>query len=179
MKPRLSVWEKEIASIEGKIVDDKSKLHLKGLAGSAPAFICSAFYSSSPVTQLVVLDDKEKAAYFLNDLESILEIGSDEKEQEKTSVLFFPRTARLAYDVETTQNANIAIRTEVLNKIQKNRKNYIVVSYPEALFEKVVTHHELEKNTFSIDVGQSYSMDFIDEVFIEFQFVHICSFKLW
>ncbi len=170
MKPRLSIWEKEIASIENKIAAEKSKLHLRGLAGSAPAFICSAFYSSSPVTQLVVLDDKEKAAYFLNDLEAILEIGSDEKEQEKTPVLFFPRTARLAYDVETTQNANIAIRTEVLNKLQKNRKNYIVVSYPEALFEKVVTHQELEKNTFSIDVGQSYSMDFIDEVFIEFQF---------
>ncbi len=170
MKPRLSIWEKEIASIENKIATEKSKLHLRGLAGSAPAFICSAFYSSSPVTQLVVLDDKEKAAYFLNDLEAILEIGSDEKEQEKTPVLFFPRTARLAYDIETTQNANIAIRTEVLNKLQKNRKNYIIVSYPEALFEKVVTHHELEKNTFSIDVGQSYSMDFIDEVFIEFQF---------
>lgn len=170
MKLRLSIWEKEIVSIERKIADDKSKLHLKGLAGSAPAFICSAFYNSSPVTQLLVLDDKEKAAYFLNDLEAILEIGSGEKEQEKTPVLFFPRTARLAYDIETTQNANIAIRTEVLNKLQKNRKNYIIVSYPEALFEKVVTHNELEKNTFSIDVGQSYSMDFIDEVFIEFQF---------
>ena len=86
MKPRLSIWEKEIASIERKIADEKSKLHLKGLAGSAPAFICSSFYSSSPVTQLLVLDDKEKAAYFLNDLEAILEIGSDEKEQEKTPV---------------------------------------------------------------------------------------------
>jgi transcription-repair coupling factor (superfamily II helicase) len=170
MKPRLSIWEKEIASIENKIAEDKSKLHLRGLAGSAAAFISASFYASSPVTQLVVLDDKEKAAYFLNDLESILEIGTDEKEQEKTPVLFFPRTARLAYDIETTQNANIAIRTEVLNKLQKNRKNYIIVSYPEALFEKVVTQHELEKNTFSIDVGQSYSMDFIDEVFIEFQF---------
>lgn len=170
MISRLSIWEKEIASIENNVAAENSKLHLRGLAGSAPAFLCSAFYSSSPVTQLVILDDKEKAAYFLNDLESILGIGSDEKEQERTPVLFFPRTARLAYDVETTQNANIAIRTEVLNKLQKNRKNYIIVTYPEALFEKVVTNQELEKNTFSIDVGQSYSMDFIDEVFIEFQF---------
>ena len=79
---------------------------------------------------LVVLDDKEKAAYFLNDLEAILEIGSDEKEQEKTPVLFFPRTARLAYDVETTQNANIAIRTEVLNKLQNDPINLILIMKP-------------------------------------------------
>ena len=80
----------------------------------------------------------ENAAYYLNDLEKM--VGEDD-------VLFYPGSYRRPYQIEKTDNANVLLRAEVLNRINSRRKPSIIVSYPDALFEKVVTKKELEKNT--------------------------------
>ncbi|MFM1932402.1 MAG: transcription-repair coupling factor [Bacteroidota bacterium] len=109
-----------------------------------------------------VLNDKEEAAYFMNDLEHLL--GSTWK------VLFFPRTARVPYQVEQTENANVAMRAEVLNDLVKLRGSTVVVSYPEALCEHVIARKNLVDHTFDIAIGESYSMDFLDELMHDFHF---------
>ncbi|MCB0760780.1 MAG: transcription-repair coupling factor [Flavobacteriales bacterium] len=115
-------------------------------------------------THLVVMPDKESAAYFHNDLESLYT---------DTKVLFFPRSARVPYATETTENANISMRAEVLNEINKEHNLLIVVSFPEALAEKVTTKKQLTKNTFDVKVGDHFDMDFIDEAFHEFGFAKV------
>ena len=90
---------------------------------------------------LVLLSDKEEAAYYLNDLEQL--VGENE-------VLFYPGSYRRPYEIEATDNANVLLRAEVLNRINSRKKPAIIVSYPDALFEKVVTRKELDKNTLKI-----------------------------
>jgi transcription-repair coupling factor (superfamily II helicase) len=83
----------------------------------------------------------------LNDLEQI--IG-------RKDVLFYPSSYRRPYQIEETDNANVLLRAEVLNRINSRKKPAIIVTYPEALFEKVVTKKELDKNTLKVAVGDKF-----------------------
>jgi transcription-repair coupling factor (superfamily II helicase) len=113
---------------------------------------------------LLILNDKEEAAYYLNDLEQM--IGDED-------VLFYPGSYRRPYQIEDTDNANVLLRAEVLNRINSRKKPAIIVTYPEALFEKVVTRKELDKNTLKVAVGDKISIDFINEVLFEYEFKRV------
>ena len=65
------------------------------------------------------------------------------------------------------------LRAEVLNRINSQKMPAIIVTYPDALFEKVVTRKELERNTLKIAVGDNLSIDFVNEVLFEYQFKRV------
>lgn len=138
-----------------------ARLQLKGLIGSSASFIAASAYQHLNKTFLIILADKEEAAYFLNDMENI--IGEE-------NVLFYPASYRMPYGHEDVDNANILLRAEVLNKINTGKKHICIVTYPEALTEKVVTKTHLTKNTLSIKQGEKFSIDFITEVLLEYEF---------
>lgn len=140
---------------------DKSKVTLKGVIGSSMALIAASVIEDVQGDHLFVLEDKETAAYFFNDLEYLVK---------SHKVLFYPRSARVPYQTESTENANIAMRAEVLNEIRKHKGGVITVSFPEALAEKVVTQQKLSEHTFDIHLEETYSMEFIDEVMQEYGF---------
>ncbi len=147
---------------------DTAKIHLRGAVGSANALLAFAIIKKTKQHHVIILPDKEEAAYFLNDLEGLAGVdNSDEKNNVGgIQILFFPRSARVAYEVEQTENANVAMRAEVLNNIQHIKETdaqRIVITYPDALAEKVVTHTELESSTFEILQGNTLDMDFVDE----------------
>jgi transcription-repair coupling factor (superfamily II helicase) len=139
----------------------ESKLQVKGLIGSALSFVIDPLFTQSELPFLLILKDKEEAAYYLNDLEQL--VGAQD-------VLFYPGSYRRPYQIEETDNANVLLRAEVLNRINSRKKPAIIVSYAEALFEKVVTRKELEKNTLKMAVGDQVSIDFINEVLFEYEF---------
>lgn len=138
--------------------------HLKGLTGSSISFLISASFKHSDAPYLLVFDDKEDAAYHLNDLEQMI----GEKD-----VLFYPGSYRRPYQIEQTDNANVLLRAEVLNRINSRKKPAVIVTYPDALFEKVVTRRELEKNTLKIKLEDTISLDFLNEVLFEYQFKRV------
>ena len=140
------------------------KIHLKGLLGSSLSFVVNALFSKSDNPMLLILDDKEQAAYYLNDLEQL--IGEQD-------VLFYPSSFRVPYQIEAVENANILLRSEVLNRINSRKKPAVIVTYPEAIFEKVVTKKELDKNTLKVAVGDKISIDFINEVLFEYEFKRV------
>jgi transcription-repair coupling factor (superfamily II helicase) len=142
--------------------NELSHIHLKGLVGSAPTFLANGIFSKFPVDQVFILNDKEEAAYFYNDLERIV---GEEK------VLFFPSSYRRPYHIEETDNANILLRAEVLSALARSSSNKCIVTYPDALSEKVVTKRNLEKNTTRINIGDELSIDFLNEVLYEYGFV--------
>ncbi|MEN9347989.1 MAG: transcription-repair coupling factor, partial [Bacteroidota bacterium] len=76
----------------------------------------------------------------------------------------------VAYETEQTENANVAMRAEVLNVLQKKKDGAIVVTYAEAIAEKVVTQKELASNTYDIEIGHQLSLEFIDEIFHDYGF---------
>ncbi|TGD58559.1 transcription-repair coupling factor [Flavobacterium humi] len=141
-----------------------NKIHVKGLTGSSLSFVVDALFQKSEHSFLILCNEKEEAAYILNDLEQLT--GNKD-------VLFYPSSYRRPYQIEETENANVLLRSEVLNRINSRKKPAIIVSYPEALFEKVVTKKELEKNTLKISVGEQVSIDFINEVLFEYEFKRV------
>jgi transcription-repair coupling factor (superfamily II helicase) len=144
--------------------NNQTKLHLDGLLGSAVSFVIRALFKKVDAPFLIVLNNKEEAAYYLNDLEQM--IGDKD-------VLFYPGSYRRPYQIEDTDNANVLLRAEVLNRINSRKKPAIIVTYPEALFEKVVTRRDLEKNTLKVSVGDKISIDFINEVLFEYEFKRV------
>ncbi len=141
-----------------------SFVQLKGLSGSSVSFVVSALAPLVNIPSLYILPDKEEAAYFLNDLERLL--GKD-------NVLFFPQSYRKPYEVEHIDNSNILLRAEVLNKILHSSAPVHIVSYPEALTEKVVTKSHLSKNTLEIQLKEKVSIEFIIDVLNEYGFERI------
>jgi len=140
------------------------KIQCNGLIGSSLSFLLQSLFKNSEHPFLVLLNDKEEAAYYLNDLEKM--IGEED-------VLFYPGSYRRPYQIEDTDNANVLLRAEVLNRINSRKKPAVIVTYPEALFEKVVTKKDLDKNTLKINEGDQMSIEFINEVLFEYEFKRV------
>lgn len=141
--------------------DQASYFHLRGATGSSKSFIAVAAFKQSNHHFLFILNDKEEAAYFLNDLETLLP---------ESNVLFYPTSYKKPYEPLEIDNANILMRAEVLNNINQSSKPLCIVSYPEALSEKVVTRQHLEKNTLKLNIGEKVSIDFLNDLFQEYGF---------
>ena len=154
----------KVSQIAAILQQSENKIHLKGLIGSSLSFVVNSLFHKSELPFLMIFEDKEAAAYYLNDLEQL--IGDKE-------VLFYPGSFRNPYQVEEVDNANVLLRAEVLNRINSRKKPAIIVTYPESLFEKVVTKKELEKNTLKVAVGDKISIDFINEVLFEYEFKRV------
>ena len=154
----------QLQNLRNAIAQTENRTHLKGLVGSSLSIIISEAFKSAEKPFLLIFDDKEEAAYYLNDLEQLL----NDKD-----VLFYPGSYRRPYQIEETNNANVLLRAEVLNRINSRKKPAIIVTYPDALFEKVVTKKELEKNTLKIAVGNELSIDFVNQVLFEYKFKRV------
>ena len=147
-------------AFEAALLKD-SFCQLKGLVGSGLSFKLVSAYKNLDRTFLMVLDNAEQAAYHLNDLEQLLP---------SKEVLFFPASYRQAYNPEATDNANVLLRSEVLKKLSYSKKKKIIVTYPQALFEKVISLHTLKQKTLTVKTGEFVGLDFVNETLFEFGF---------
>ncbi|MDD7915096.1 transcription-repair coupling factor [Polaribacter ponticola] len=153
-----------ISQLNKQLQQDKNQIQISNLVGSSLSFVISETFKKGDKPYLLIFNDKEEAAYYLNDLEQLL----GEK-----NVLFYPGSYRRPYQIEETDNANVLLRSEVLNRINSRKKPAVIVTYPTALFEKVVTKKELEKNTLKVTVAESLSLDFVNEVLFEYKFKRV------
>jgi len=151
-----SIFESKIATL-----DFNKNLWLKGLNGSSLSFLINSIVSSQQKNVLIVAADKEKAAYIFNDVDALI---NDAK------ILFFPESYRQPYQEEKTTNANIQERAEVLNLLSKENFKGVLVTYPQALSEKVSLKKQLLQNILRIKKGEKLSIDFISEFLSSYQF---------
>ena len=150
------------ALIETIYADKTGNIRIEGLSGSSKAMVLSLVFHKTQTTHVVIIPEKEDAAYFYNDLISL--VGED-------SVFFFPSTYKRSVQYEQTEPANIVLRTEVLNHLASGKRKGIVVTYPESVMEKVVSRKNLKKNTFNISNGDKISLEFLEEMLHEYNFV--------
>ena len=140
-----------------------SRIFFKGLIGSLDALVSAVFrkkMTGQPF--LFILSDREEAQYFLNDLQSLF---PDE------DLLFFPTSYKKPYQYDETENANVLMRAEVLSKLQTGPSTSLcIVSYPEALSEKVINRKSLIQNTFSVSVGDKLDTAFLIELLVSYDF---------
>ncbi len=146
----------------------EDQIEISNLVGSSLSFILANIFTQSERPLLLLCNDKEQAAYHLNDLERIISSS-----QTRQDVLFYPGSYRRAYQIDHTDNANILLRAEVLNRINSQKKPAFIVSYPEALFEQVITKSELTKNTLKVNTGDQLSLDFINEMLHDYHFKRV------
>ena len=150
---------KQADAIQLALENEQAKIQLTGLIGSSFALTASAVVRESNTPHLFIFRDKEAASYFINDIENLL----------RNEVFFFPASYRRAYQLEETDNANILLRAEVLNKLN-NKRNPIIVTYSEALSEKVVSRKELKKHTINLKVGDEVAIDDLEEILLNLHF---------
>ena len=139
-----------------------------GLAGSAPAVVATCVLLATGKSALFILPDRESAAYFFNDLENLF--GERDRAYEDRNILLMPSAYKKDGDLSATDPANTLFRSEVVNRLASGGGSVLIVSYPEALAEKVVPGNTLKEKLVDIHRGEGLSVDFLLEVFIEYGF---------
>lgn len=148
-------------SLIEKISASQDSFVLQNLSASAKAFyVAKSILISDIKTHFFILPDKEQAAYFYNDLEALL--CEEDLDYKNKSVLFFPTSYRRPYEVENYDNANVLMRSEVLSKLAAN-KVVAIVTYPEAITEKVITKKDLKSKQLTLFVGERIDIDYFTE----------------
>ena len=144
----------EVTALAKALQGKHPHIHLKGLIGSADGMVAVACYQLQERPLVFVLPTHEEAAYFLSDLEGLLD----------KQVLFFPASYRKAFDFTQTDSAHVLQRAETLSTLNHvSELPKMVVTYPEALAEKVINRSDLEKNTLEITQRANLDIEFINE----------------
>ena len=161
-----------IFTIADKILlSTPQKLHLQGLTGSSSQFVISAVFSHSVTSQLnhlIILRDAEEAAYLHNTLENLTNA---------IDIFYFPASFKNSKNYRLLNSSHVMLRTEALTRINSGGNKKILITYPEALFEKVVLSKTLESNIISIQQGETLDIDktlgkFVDHGFTRTDFVY-------
>jgi transcription-repair coupling factor (superfamily II helicase) len=142
-------------------IDTQPHLSVRGSAGSSASVFAAELFLTHKKTLLFLVDDKEEALYVNSEMEDLLG---------KENVLYFPATHMEPYQVEKTQNANLVLRTEVLNKINSERSAKVIVAYIGALSEKVLKKEDFKAISHQIKTGDQLDFDFVDELLNHYQF---------
>ncbi|NTV84142.1 MAG: transcription-repair coupling factor, partial [Bacteroidales bacterium] len=144
------------------------RIFLKGLTGSSSALVKAAVFHHLQRNHLVIMNDPESAAYLYNDLETLFHEKGQPYEHKNT--LFFPTVYKRHFEFDRPDRTNVLMRTEVLSRLVSSQKKTIIVTYAEALTEKVVRKKVLTKNTLRLKVGEKVTLDFVADVLNEYGF---------
>ncbi|MCG8328863.1 MAG: transcription-repair coupling factor [Chitinophagales bacterium] len=148
-----------ISATEG---EQPARLRLSGMAGAQESFVLAGTFMKAGHSHLIVANNKEEAAYIQNNLANLLK---------GKSIRFFPDSFKRPMFFEELNPTNGLLRTETINKVVNSTVNgEIVVTYPEALFEKVVAPEVLNAQRVSIQKGEDMDVDFLIEALIEYGF---------
>ena len=160
-----------IKDLVKQITKPKAKVSIKSLAGSALAFVVAgARELTKEFNHLIILPNKEAAAYFSNDLEELFE--ETDKDYNHKSVLFYPATNKKPYSPDNTENTNIVLRLDTLNRVN-NGERLIIVTYPEALCEKVASKKEIESKSVTLTTKDALSIDNLIDILDEYHFERV------
>lgn len=146
------------------LLPEPSHLHLSGLHGSASQFVFSAVYGHQELNHfhhLVLLRDTEEAAYFQNSIENITDARD---------IFYFPASFKNKKDFRTLNPSHVMLRTEALAKISTGGHKKVIVTFPEALFEKVVLSKTLTENIISLKKGGELELESLSAKLVDYGF---------
>ncbi|RRQ47350.1 transcription-repair coupling factor [Chryseobacterium sp. SC28] len=156
-----SLLQKEFGKEIFSQLETHHHISIKGSAGSSTSIFAAELFLTHKKNILFLTDDKEDALYASSELEDLLG---------KENVLYFPATHLEPYQVEKTQNANLVLRTEVINKLNSGKSPKVIVAYVGALSEKVLKKEDFKAISHQIKVGDRLDFDFVDELLTHYQF---------
>lgn len=155
----------QVSALVG-LLDDKScrNLFLKGLNGSGAALTIASLFFKKRGSYVCVLNDQEEAGYFYHDLMQLTN---------SQDIFFFPSAYRRAIKYGHLDPANEILRTEVLSRLQMPNLPTVIVTYPDALAEKVIAQADLKQKTLQIGVGDKLDNMFVSDILDEYGFEQV------
>mgnify|MGYP001157340484 FL=1 len=145
-------------------LSNSQSISINKTAGSYLSFIAYGVIQQKNGYHLFVLPDKEEALYFFNDLENIF------NKERGTTLLFYPGSYRRPYQIVDPDPTAVLQRTEVIEALSKTRKKVLVVTYPEAIVEKVIDKKKYNENNIVLNVGEDLELDLLNELLIDMSF---------
>lgn len=163
-------YKKEAAQLRPLLDGQDKTIALRGLIGSSYPLLAAHLIPEVSKTQLFVFDSKERAAFFYNDIEKLLNDKNVELPNKR--VHYLPSSYKRAHISNEIDNANIKLRSEVINKLTNHAKDPIaIVTYAEAIAEKVVSRQFINSNTFTIKMGTEIPTDIFLNFLYEFEYL--------
>ena len=155
----------QVAALNTLLKNKTSRnIFLKGLNGSGAAMTIASLFSKRRGSYVCVLNDLEDAGYFYHDLVQLT--GGD-------GIYFFPSAYRRAIKYGHVDPANEILLTEFISTLQEPNAPFIIVTYQEALAEKVISREVLKENTLKISVGERLDNMFVSDVLDEYGFEQV------
>jgi len=159
----------QIIALNDWVNSNGKNVEISGLNGSAFSLMISSLYNKSLETSskqhyILIMEDADEAAYTYHDIKNC--IGEDD-------VFFFPSSYKKAIKLSQLDASNEILRTGVLNRLTNHKLPSIVVTYPEALFQKVVSAYGIQTFIIKLRKGESISIDFLSELLLEYGFSRV------
>lgn len=154
--------DERIEQLRSQLRESNKQINLKGLSGSQKAVIQASLANEGP--HLVVLNDREEAAYLYNDISQLLS---------SSHVSFLPSSYKRSPEYGQKDSQNVLLRTEALSQLHSSNKELFVITYPEALVEKVISAESLDENRLIINAGDQLDISFITDVLTEYHFQRV------
>ncbi|MFN7686961.1 MAG: transcription-repair coupling factor [Sphingobacteriales bacterium] len=159
------VHDPRIQAITDRIgMPSPKPLKLTQLYGSASQFVVAATYAhprAAGMNHLVILNDAEEAAYFHNTLENLTKA---------IDLFYFPSSFKNRKNYRLLNSSHVMLRTEALTRFSHEGNKRIMVTYPEALFEKVVLPATLSKHIIRIKTNDTLDVNSLMEQFVGYGF---------
>lgn len=159
------VHDPRIQAITDRIgMPSPKPLKLTQLYGSASQFVVAATYihpGAAGMNHLVILNDAEEAAYFHNTLENLTKA---------IDLFYFPSSFKNRKNYRLLNSSHVMLRTEALTRFSHEGNKRIMVTYPEALFEKVVLPATLSKHIIRIKTNDTLDVNSLMEQFVGYGF---------
>lgn len=140
------------------------QVFLQNLNGSSAAFVLQSIFSNTKTNHfnhLVVLNDAEEAAYFFNSIESVTEA---------LDLFYFPSSFKSPHNFSLLNPSHVMLRTEALTKISMGGNKKIIVTYAEALYEKVVMAKTLQQNIIQIKTNDHLDLNSLMQQMVDYGF---------
>jgi transcription-repair coupling factor (superfamily II helicase) len=142
------------------------KIFLKNLRGSSSQFVAASIFlhpSCSQLNHVFICNDEEDAAYFHNTIENLTQA---------LNIQYFPSSFKNRKNYSLLNPSHVMLRTEALSKFSSGTGARVgaLVTYPEALFEKVVLSKAISSNIIHIKTGDELALDNLYERLVNYGF---------
>jgi len=143
---------------------DTQHIYLKNVIGSTPEFLVSTIFAhpdAQGLNHLIVLNDAEEAAYFHNTVENLTST---------LDLFYFPSSFKNRKNFRLLNSSHLMLRTEALTKLSRGGNKKIIISYPEAIFEKVIQPATISSNIISIKTNDTINPESLMDLFVMYGF---------
>lgn len=152
---KLAGGSKPLGSLCKELDDKGNTVYLSEMVGGALSFYAAAAVARRGGLHIVVAEDRDAAAYAMNDLYALLD---------EERILFFPSAYKRSILYRNEEAESVVMRTNAVNAVRNGCDGYTVIcTYPEALAEKIVDAEQMNADSLSVGVGDRIAISDLEE----------------